>query len=128
MEKFRCGRCEKEVVFKDAEELLASGFCNSALCVDCEQAELGKILEEESFIDRCIRVQKDFKELYSVGLTGVSSSDIHLNSEKFKELFGVGPDVERRDIGGYIRVSKKYKDVEILALFKFPVNINDIEL
>lgn len=74
-------------------------------------------------IDTAARVVITLSELTKAGVLGISPRGAHIADGLFKARFGVGDNVMRNDMGGYIRCSTTYKGVEFYALFKIPAGV-----
>lgn len=70
------------------------------------------------YLDKCLWLQKHFKELYNtMGLVDIASSYVQVTDEMFQALFPDGADEERRN-GLYVYKRKKYKGVDIISVKK----------
>lgn len=80
-----------------------------------------------TFFERCEAAVKENQELYKEGVLSTGYGEVHLTSEKFKELFGTSE--PRRDmVHGLIRLYTKVEGREYFALFNYPENISDVQL
>lgn len=122
MEKHKCNNCGNEVVFDD--EYAATGICGK-----CRDEVVGEMYDQDDELEKMLVMQKEYSALYKQGLIAVTTYGVHLTSSKFRNLFGVGPDVKREHMDGRVRCSKIYRGTEFFALFDMPIkNLNEMEI